>query len=197
MNTYQEELQALNALLFNRLNSWFVEKISLQVCPILDSDATDEINLVDTLGFGKRIVNPDIPDDKVNSIYWLPSLFSVNTPEFRSNKVAPFFVHPCRDAGFNVRLKGWEASRSSLRFICQRGRKYQNYLSKKRAAEKAEKPTLTNPPPGSSSMQVPSAAVTTTSNKQKSKGRKGRSRPGKMPGDNAIRSTTQPVSLFS
>lgn len=120
-----DELAKLDSLTQGK-SQWQTKTLMVQVAESLTSNTEKEINVVDTLGHDVRISYTSFNSDDV---YWLPASFNENSSSFRANKLAPFFVKACREAGFKAHLKGWEKSRSKdspedglVRVTCARNR---------------------------------------------------------------------------
>ena len=119
---YTSRLTNLQYFFNDRIKEWAVEEILVEVCPSIDSDETIQLNLVETTASSRKCIQASLPGTKAQEVYWLPQSHNQNNPECRKKVIAPLFVIPCKDAGFNIRLKGWEAKHNRLRFCCQRGR---------------------------------------------------------------------------
>lgn len=58
--------------------------------------------------------------------FYLPERFNQNNAEYRAKTIAPIFASACACAGCEVRLKGWEKSKSFLKFVCPQYRRYKS-----------------------------------------------------------------------
>ncbi|CAB9531970.1 expressed unknown protein [Seminavis robusta] len=87
---------------------WSSPPVIIQIANSLKDDGEKkEINLIPTLGHNTR--NRSEPN--IASVYWLPREFSINTPEFRTKTLSPYFAEASGAAGFVVRIKGYEKAK--------------------------------------------------------------------------------------
>jgi hypothetical protein len=70
---------------------------------------------------GKRSRN-----SKYSKKHWLQEDLNENSKQFRANSVAPLLIRACKEAGFYVRIKGWEKEYSALKFACHRSRPFKS-----------------------------------------------------------------------
>ena len=133
MSTFSNKINNLYSVFNSRIEEWYTEEVFLDVCPDLNCEETTQINLVETLGFSNKCIRTNFGPSKYHQVYWLPSKFCDCEPQTRIKHVGAIFIQACRKAGFNLRIKGWEKKYCKLRFICQRGRAYQEYKPKEKA----------------------------------------------------------------
>ena len=110
------EAQGLDAAI-ECLNSWTPNKINITVATSLEDETPVQLNLMSTLGtssYGRLCA----------SRHWLPKEFNSNSGDYRSNVIAPLFILACKDAGFAVKMKGWEKKSKLIKFACARDRPY-------------------------------------------------------------------------
>ena len=123
--------------------TWTVKEIFLEVATSLDDDSQQEINLCETIGHRARQSRTFDPAN----VHWLQSAFNVNTLDFRSKTLLPFFQKACSAGGFKICSKGWEEKKGFLRIACTRHRHYKEdlRLSKHVSKEATKAPHLNVP----------------------------------------------------
>ena len=112
---YSQALEGISSAL-EACEAWTATEVMLQVATSLTDDTPVPIDLTETLiSKGKHCQSNQC------NVYWLPKEFLVNTKEFRTTTLLPYFARACQAAGFNVLSKGYDKDRYYCRIVCQRG----------------------------------------------------------------------------
>jgi hypothetical protein len=133
--TYDQNVQQLWDLHHERLD-WDTEApLLVQVQRSWTDTELVETNVISTIAQAKARKRKTTDDD----FYWLPKRFSTNTEPFRTDELAPYFVRPAVECGFNLIMKGYEDIKVKagspqeggvVKFMCNRGRKHKDKTPK-------------------------------------------------------------------
>ena len=112
---YSQALEGISSAI-EACEAWTATEVMVQVATSLIDDTPVQVDLMETLtSKGKHC------QSNQNNVYWLPKEFSVNTKDFRSGTLLPYFARACQAAGFNVISRGYDKKRNYSRIVCQRG----------------------------------------------------------------------------
>ncbi|CAB9498624.1 expressed unknown protein [Seminavis robusta] len=133
MDSYLSELSHVARYNIND-EEWTPASIIVNVATSLADDTPKEINIMDTLGFDNYRMEK-------STVYWLPSMYQSCDPAHIKEVLMPYFVLPCKTAGFRIKNKGFDKRRNHITICCPRSRFY-----KQRSQKDSNKTTQTQLP---------------------------------------------------
>ncbi|CAB9497873.1 expressed unknown protein [Seminavis robusta] len=133
MDSYPSELSHVARHNIND-EEWTPASIIVNVATSLTDDTPKEINIMDTLGFDNYRMEK-------STVYWLPSMYESCDSAHIKEVLMPYFVLPCKTAGFRIKNKGFDKRRNHITICCPRSRFY-----KQRSEKESNKTTQTQLP---------------------------------------------------
>ncbi|GKY93656.1 hypothetical protein MPSEU_000333000 [Mayamaea pseudoterrestris] len=104
----------------NPLYSWKPQSIKIDLEAFDESEARhckQSINLVDIIGIGRQTQK----NDDIHRFYLPRDIYNENTQEARHKLVAPYVSNACYQAGFSLRMRGWNKKLQCIYFTCSYG----------------------------------------------------------------------------
>ena len=115
---------------------WPVTQLNVEIATDFDDDTPKTLNVIDTLDHQVRMTKKNVHDDR----HWLPSSLNKNNETYRQQQVLPLFSRAALNAGFALRIKGWEGEHNKKKqymvLTCERYRSHQANRKKSNPSKK-------------------------------------------------------------